>query len=145
VLHQHSATGREGSSWKHYQLGRNKVWLVAKNYPAARWRWLPLVVAYDIAAMGYALTTRREVAALRGRLAGLAGLPGALRARAAAAPRAAHVDGATDGPRPAADGAADCLLPPVWPWQVPARYTHLRPLAARSRSARIGTGARCAP
>jgi GT2 family glycosyltransferase len=82
VVHQHSATAGEGSAYKRYLLGRNKVWLLARNYPAAGlWRWLPLVVAYDLAAVGYALVARRETAALRGRLAGLAGLPAVLRER----------------------------------------------------------------
>jgi GT2 family glycosyltransferase len=140
VLHQHSATGGEGSSWKHYLLGRNKVWLLAKNYPAALWRWLPLVVAYDLAAVGYALASRREGAALRGRLAGLAGLPGMLRARRAAARRATRAaarNGATaDDPTPAANQVAGYLLPPAWPWQVPARYAHLRSPARARRRAR---------
>jgi len=146
VLHQHSATGREGSPWKHYLLGRNKVWLLAKNYPAAPWYWLPLVAAYDLAALGYALVSRGEGAALRGRLAGLAGLRGALRARTAggrraaaaggaraagAAERAAGAEGMTSGADPAA-----YLLPPAWPWQVPARYAHLAPRARATRRAR---------
>jgi GT2 family glycosyltransferase len=137
VVHQHSATGGEGSPWKHYLLGRNKVRLLAKNYPAALWRCLPLVVAYDAAAVGYALATRREGAALRGRLAGLASLPAALRARAARARHHADTtdptDTAGDASRPAPSGAAAQMLPPTWPWQVPARYAHLKPLAARSR------------
>jgi GT2 family glycosyltransferase len=137
VVHQHSATGGEGSPWKHYLLGRNKVRLLAKNYPAALWRWLPLVVAYDAAAVGYALATRREGAALRGRLAGLASLRGALRARTDSARRLARAADPSgppaDAPSPAADGAPARLLPPTWPWQVPARYAHLKPLAARSR------------
>jgi len=132
VRHQHSATGGEGSPWKHYLLGRNKVWLLAKNYPAALWRWLPLVVAYDLAAVGYALASRREGAALRGRLAGLAGLPAVGRARRAANGRwrrAATEDAAAGSLAPTEDGAAAYLLPPAWPWQVPARYAHLRPVA----------------
>jgi GT2 family glycosyltransferase len=135
VLHQHSATGREGSAWKRYLLGRNKVWLVAQNYPAALWYWLPLVVGYDLAAVGYALVSRRDGAALRGRLAGLAGLPGALRARATAARRLAHARNTAswpDAPPPATNPAA-CLAPPTWPWQVPARYAHLLPAGTAAR------------
>ena len=130
VVHQHSATGGEGSPWKHYRLGRNKVRLLAKNYPVALWPWLPLVVAYDAAAVGYALATRREGAALRGRLAGLASLPAALRARAATAQRPARAAANT---AIATDGTTGHLLPPAWPWQVPARYAYLKRLAARSR------------
>lgn len=95
VAHQHSATGGEGSARKRYLLGRNKVWLLAKNYPGAGWwRWLPLVLAYDVAAVGYALATRRDGAALRGRLAGLARLRWALGTRTADERRGAPVRGA---------------------------------------------------
>ena len=153
VTHQHSATGGEGSARKRYLLGRNKVWLLAKNYPRAGWwRWLPLVLAYDVAAVGYALATRRDSAALRGRLAGLARLQWALRARTAddrrAAPigRAAHEtdNGRAMTPgsrlaasvwrcaarREAASGEDVPLLPVEWPWRVPRRYQHLQTLAS---------------
>jgi len=125
VAHQHSATGGEGSARKRYLLGRNKVWLVAKNYPAAGlWRWLPLVIAYDVAAIGYALAARRDGAALAGRLAGLAGLRRALRARAAAGG-----NGQASGP--AADEAEAVPLQPLeWPWRVPGRYRHLATIGA---------------
>jgi GT2 family glycosyltransferase len=116
VAHHHSATAGEGSAQKRFLLGRNKVWLLARNYPtAALWRWLPLVVAYDLAAVAYALVVRRETAALRGRLAGLAGLPAALRERRHLVPPAAS--------------APTGLLPPVAPWAVPRRYAHLAALA----------------
>ena len=139
VTHVHSATAGEGSPFKRYLLGRNKVWTVAKNYPTpALWRWLPLVVAYDVAAVGYACLMRGEGAALRGRLAGLWGLPAMLRARHEARARrgvrsvvstsgreASGERGAREGTRiPAAD-----LLPPALPWQVPWRYRHLDQLA----------------
>src|SRR5262249_33564855 len=79
---QPPATAGEGSARKRFLLGRNKVWLIARNYPTpALWRWLPLIVAYDLAAVGYGLATRRDGAALRGRLAGLSGLPAVGRAR----------------------------------------------------------------
>src|SRR5207302_8214968 len=134
----------EGSARKRYLLGRNKVWLLAKNYPGVGWwRWLPLVLAYDVAAVGYALATRRDGAALRGRLAGLARLRWALGARTADDRRAAPVPGAThepddgrmttqggrlavgDGRRAA--GRADAsgedvpLQPVEWPLRVPRR------------------------
>jgi len=121
VAHQHSATAGEGSARKRYLLGRNKVWLIARNYPTpALWRWLPLIVAYDLAAVGYGLATRRDGAALRGRLAGLAGLPAAARARRAWAARG------RDGRRP----AAAALEVPALPWRVPARYAHLGSIGA---------------
>jgi GT2 family glycosyltransferase len=74
VLHQHSATGVEGSPFKSFHLGRNKIWLLLKNYPVRHlWRYLPLVLAYDLLAVGYTLVIRRDVHALRGRLAGWLG------------------------------------------------------------------------
>lgn len=76
VYHAHSATGKEGSPFKSYQLGRNKLWCIAKNYPAPHlYLALPAIAAYDLAALAYGLLSRRDFASLRGRLAGLAGLP----------------------------------------------------------------------
>jgi GT2 family glycosyltransferase len=75
VLHHHSATAGEGSPFKNRLLGRNKVWLIAKNYPAPQvWLYLPFIVGYDMAAVFYALLTRREGSALIGRIEGLWGL-----------------------------------------------------------------------
>jgi GT2 family glycosyltransferase len=72
VRHHHSATGGEGSPFKNRLLGRNKVWLIAKNYPTPYlWLYLPLIVGYDVAAVMYALIVLREVSALSGRLEGL--------------------------------------------------------------------------
>lgn len=71
VVHRHSSTGREGSPFKGYHLGRNKVWTLIKNYPWPEWLvYLPVIVAYDVAAWGYALL-RGDVHPLRGRLAAL--------------------------------------------------------------------------
>ncbi len=84
VLHVHSATGVEGSPFKSYHLGRNKLWCIAKNYPSPELYWsLPLLVAYDLAAVLYGIATRRDLAGLRGRLAGLIGLPRQWRKRRA--------------------------------------------------------------
>jgi GT2 family glycosyltransferase len=143
VRHAHSATAGEGSTRKRFLLGRNKVWLLAKNYPATDlWRWLPLVVAYDLAAVGYGLAVRRDGAALRGRLAGLGGLPRALRARRAAGRRGrasaraespAALAAAGRAPaEPAAAAVSPALQPLIWPWRVPARYRHLAALAGAS-------------
>jgi GT2 family glycosyltransferase len=112
VLHRHSATGREGSPFKSYHLGRNKVWLVAKNYPfGPLWYCVPLVVLYDLAAVVYALIARRDIYALRGRLAGWAGLR---RMWAKRPVRGAH--GRLD---------VNWLVPAELPWRVPRRYRHL--------------------
>ena len=110
VLHRHSATGVEGSPFKRYQLGRNKVRLLAKNYPFCELWWgVLLVVVYDLLAVAYALVARRDGHALRGRIAGLAALGGALRQRQ-------HLKSRPD---------IRFLSPVVAPWRVPARYGHL--------------------
>ncbi|MEO6060699.1 MAG: glycosyltransferase family 2 protein [Thermoflexales bacterium] len=100
VRHVTSATAGEGSRFKTRLLGRNKVWLAAKN---SRWRDLPIVAGYDLAAVVYALIARRDPGPMLGRLDAIAGLPAALRARAGATPRARG------------------LSPLVAPWQVPRR------------------------
>lgn len=112
VFHRHSATGREGSPFKSYHLGRNKVWLLAKNYPIGHlWPYLPLVFLYDLAAVAYAAVARRDLHALAGRLAGWGGLPRMLRKRERA-PEGARTD-------------LGCLAPPDLPWRVQHRYQHL--------------------
>jgi GT2 family glycosyltransferase len=118
VLHRHSATGVEGSPFKSYLLGRNKVWLIVKNYPfAPLWPYVPLLFLYDLAAVLYALVSRRDVTALRGRLAGLIGARRMWRQRR-------HAD-------PALRSDLDCLNPLEPPWRVLRRYSHLAPIDRR--------------
>lgn len=112
LLHHHSATGKEGSPFKSFHLGRNKVWLLLKNYPARElWHHAPLALLYDLAAVLYALLARRDVHALRGRLAGWRAALRMWRKR----PRR--------DPTRAAD--IDLLAPLVWPWRVSRRYRHI--------------------
>lgn len=81
VYHIHSATGTEGSPFKNYLLGRNKVWTVAKNCPAPElFFYLPIIISYDLAAVLYHLA-KGDVSPLKGRVAGLAGLLKMLRKR----------------------------------------------------------------
>ena len=83
VRHLHSATWAEDSPLKTYHLGRNKVWLIAKNYPLGPLlRWLPLILAYDAASLPFTVWRQRSLAAVRGRLAGLWRLPQIWRSRA---------------------------------------------------------------
>jgi GT2 family glycosyltransferase len=67
LYHRHSATAKEGSPFKNHLLGRNKVWLIAKNYPAPHiWVYLPLIVGYDLASVTYAVLARRDLGPLGG-------------------------------------------------------------------------------
>ncbi|NJM42614.1 MAG: glycosyltransferase family 2 protein [Anaerolineae bacterium] len=68
VIHFTSASAGEGSPFKMKLLGRNKVWLVAKNAPVQDW---PVIVLYDLAAVFYAGLQRGNWVHLHGRLAGL--------------------------------------------------------------------------
>ena len=82
VRHVHSATGVEGSPFKSYLLGRNKLRTMIKDYPSPQLWWsLPLIVAYDLAAVTYALLWLHDTAALRWRLSALRDLPALLRQR----------------------------------------------------------------
>ncbi len=74
VYHAHSATIKEGSPFKTRLLGRNKIWMIGKNYP---WPYLllysPLILLYELMALGYALVSGRGLNAIKGRLEALAG------------------------------------------------------------------------
>jgi GT2 family glycosyltransferase len=72
VMHHHSATARHGSQRKHYQVGRNRMRLLARNMEGRHLRrWLPAIVAYELAHAGYATVADRTLAPVRGRAAGL--------------------------------------------------------------------------
>ncbi len=115
VLHRHSATTREGSPFKNYHLGRNKVWLILKNYPFARlWPYVPLVLAYDLSAVAYTIVTRGDVHALRGRLAGVVKIRQMWQKRERLSP-----DHPTD---------LQYLSPLEPPWRISRRYRHLVPM-----------------
>ena len=87
VRHMHSATWAEDSPLKTYHLGRNKIWLVAKNYPLRPLLcWLPLILAYDAASLPVTIARQRSLAAVRGRLAGVRRLPEIWASRAHLAP-----------------------------------------------------------
>jgi hypothetical protein len=76
VYHAHSATIKEGSPFKTRLLGRNKIWMMAKSYPWPHLLWSsPLILFYDLMAVGYALVNGRGLSALKGRLEALRGLP----------------------------------------------------------------------
>lgn len=90
VLHHHSATAVESSPFKRFHLGRNKVWVVAKNYPAPHvLLYLPAILFYDLASVLSAVFFLRmggaafgsRMASLAGRLEGFRTISRALRKR----------------------------------------------------------------
>ncbi len=84
VRHEHSATAVEGSSFKNFHLGRNKVWSILKNYPLPHLLYyLPLIVLYDLGAIPYTLIASRDPSILLGRLAAFIKLHPVLRRRRA--------------------------------------------------------------
>lgn len=116
VLHLHSATTREGSPFKNRLLGRNKVWLIAKNYPWPHLLcYLPAILFYDLGALPFVLLWRRDWGPLLGRLEGLAGLGKALRKRRALRPLR----------RLPARTVLGRMAPLAAPWRIWQRYAHL--------------------
>ncbi|HOU12364.1 MAG TPA: glycosyltransferase family 2 protein [Anaerolineae bacterium] len=112
VLHRHSSTGKEGSPFKSFHLGRNKVWLIAKNYPFYTfWYYVPLLLFYDVLAVLFMFVMRGDVHTLRGRWAGWRRISQMWRKR----------------PHISTTERKDIayLLAPVWPWRVLHRYQHL--------------------
>lgn len=76
VYHVHSATSRESSPLKNFHLARNRIWMVAKNYPSPQfWLYLPLLLFYDLTTIPYSALLRGDTASVRGRIAALKGLP----------------------------------------------------------------------
>jgi hypothetical protein len=134
VLHAHSGTLGDASPLKRYLLARNKVWLLAQNYPNPWFvRYSPLIVGYDLLATAYGILRRGDLASLRGRLAGLAGLPRAW------AKRRRVLAGPQD-----IENWQRCMAPVALPWSVPARYAHLDapvPVAATEQGERAGVAA----
>jgi len=75
VYHVHSATASRNLSYKYFLLGRNKVWLLIKNYPTQQFLlYFPLVIGYDLMATIYGLIRYNNWASLKGRASGLAHL-----------------------------------------------------------------------
>jgi len=106
---------------KNWHLGRNKIWTIAKCYPAPGIiRYLPLIVAYDLASLPYTVATRRDLSPVTGRLAALRGLGPILRDRASL--HARYPDGW--------QRTKAWLQPAEPPWAVFARYRGLRGVLA---------------
>jgi GT2 family glycosyltransferase len=125
VCHVHSATGLEGSPYKSYLLGRNKICTILKNYPAPEiLLFLPVILFYDLASVLYALVTRRDANALRGRVAGWRDLPRLLAKRK-------EVQGRRCISLSTLVGSMSPLENPL---KVPRRYGHLRDRASAKES-----------
>lgn len=108
--HHHSSTSVNGSRFKNYQLGKNKVRLVIKNYPfRLLWCYVPLLVLYDIFAVSYQLFGRMDFATLQGRWHGWLEAGTAWHARHSYLHR-------YDLPS---------LARIAWPWKVLKRFRHL--------------------
>ena len=126
ALHAHSATLGDASPRKRYLLARNKVWLLAKNYPTPDLtRNLPGVVAYDVMATLYGVMSKGDFASLRGRFAGVARLPYFLNKRRQIQARWQDVD-----------NWRQAVSPVELPWAVSRRYAHLQQSAASPQPAR---------
>lgn len=71
VWHEYSGTGGQGSPFKSFQLGRNRLWVILKNWPGALlWRHGWRIIGYDLLACAYTLF-KGNPHSTRGRLAAL--------------------------------------------------------------------------
>jgi len=125
ALHAHSATLGDASPLKRFLLARNKVWLLAKNYPCMDLIChLPGILLYDTAATLYGMYTWRDSVSLRGRLAGVAGILPFLRQRRQSFSQWHDMV-----------NWRDAVSPNVAPWQVSDRYAHLeqKPVTNKAR------------
>jgi len=82
VYHVHSATGRQGSSFKRYLLARNGLWAIIKNYPSPGfWVYLPEIVFYNLLSIIYRVILERDWSPVRGSLVALSQMQSAFRQR----------------------------------------------------------------
>lgn len=120
VLHHHSATGKRIPHLKSRLLGRNKLWLLAKNYPWPYLLWyLPIILLYEALSLGYALKEKRLNSALAGRLEAIRRLPAMLAKRQNILRRIS------------ARAMMAKLYPVESPLAILRRYTHIQPASAR--------------
>jgi GT2 family glycosyltransferase len=96
--HRGGATLGDINAFSLYQLRRNAVWLVVKNYPAVSLvRHAPALVAFHIAALAFAVRAGAVRLVLRAYADALAGLPRTLRKRRAVQRSRAIGPGALEG------------------------------------------------
>jgi GT2 family glycosyltransferase len=117
VLHVRSAADPESSPKKTFVQGRNKLWVVFKNYPAGVLAlWLPVIWLYDTLAVARQLAVLRDPTPLRARLAAWQGWR-LMRAKHAHIERAARVP---------FDAVTRTLDPLVSPWAMRRRFADHR-------------------
>ena len=115
ILHVHSATLGDASPMKRFLLGRNKVWTLIKNLPDLYLLEDGLrAMLYDGLATSYAVLARSDLAALRGRIAGVRGAGPMLAKRRMIQQATCNVENWRRFVQPAPK-----------PWAVPLRYRHL--------------------
>lgn len=125
VLHDHSATLGHTSPRKRFLLGRNKVWLLVKNYPDPWFtRYLPLLLAYDGMAASFGMLTEQDSVAWQGRMAGLRQVRRFWRKRREIHRQWRDVDNWRQG-----------MSPMVAPWHVYQRFAHLATKTIESKRA----------
>jgi GT2 family glycosyltransferase len=111
--HHHSSTSGRSSRFKNFQLGKNKVRLILKNYPFAEfWWYIPMLLVYDFIAVGYQLIVHKTLQTLKGRLVGWSCMKDALAARP-------HYNKRYDLPY---------INKMTWPWSVRKHFRYLSEL-----------------
>lgn len=119
VIHHHSATGNRIPHFKSRLLGRNKLWLLTKNYPFPHLLWyLPVITLYEWMSLAVAWRQRRLRSALTGRWEALRRLPTLLARRRGLVKRITT------------QAMMARLYPVEAPWQVLRRYGHTPPALA---------------
>ena len=114
VLHLHSATSKQIPHFKSRLLGRNKLWLLCKNYPFPQIVWyLPIILLYELLSLGVAWQQKRLGSALAGRLAAFPKMPTMLGRRRA---RVKRISSAV---------MLEKLHPLENPFKIMRRYVHL--------------------
>lgn len=72
VWHHHAATAGHGSDFKYFHVGRNRVRMLARNAESSHLlRYGAAMLAYDLAYVTFVAVRERNLAPLRGRVAGL--------------------------------------------------------------------------
>ena len=116
VLHAHSATAGEGSPFKSYQLGRNKVWTLIKNVPQPflEQHWPEIIRLRPDGQCAMGLPSDETAHSFVDGLAALQQLPRFLEKRSVIQGRWHDVD-----------NWARLISPVEAPWAVSQRYRHL--------------------